>query len=50
MPIPGLRRADQVEAAAAVLGWRLDPVERARLDDLARRSPVRMPANPFLSD
>jgi pyridoxine 4-dehydrogenase len=50
MPIPGLRRADQVEAAAAVLGWRLDPVELARLDDLARRSPVRMPANPFLSD
>jgi pyridoxine 4-dehydrogenase len=50
LPIPGLRRPDQVEAAAAALGWQLDTQERARLDELARRLPVRMPANPFLSD
>ena len=50
LPIPGLRRPDQVEAAVAALAWSLDPGERARLDDLALRSPVRMPGNPFLSD
>ncbi|MFM7087183.1 MAG: aldo/keto reductase [Cyanobium sp.] len=53
MPIPGLRRVDQAEAAAAALHWTLDPAEREELDRLAlgcRAAGVAMPANPFLSD
>ncbi len=50
MPIPGLRRPDQVEQAAAALAWSMDPEERARLDRLALGLPSRMPANPFQSD
>ncbi|MFM8259782.1 MAG: aldo/keto reductase [Vulcanococcus sp.] len=50
MPIPGLRRPDQVEVAAAALGWRLSTEDRQRLDQLvlANGAP-RMPANPFQS-
>ncbi len=49
MPIPGLRRPEQVEQAAAALAWNLGPEERSRLDALALELPVRMPANPFQS-
>jgi pyridoxine 4-dehydrogenase len=50
MPIPGLRTPEQAEAAAAALGWQLDEPERLALDRQALALPVRMPANPFLSD
>jgi pyridoxine 4-dehydrogenase len=52
MPIPGLRRVDQVERAAACLGWQLSEAERLELDALAFALPAeaRMPANPFQSD
>ncbi|MEB3264786.1 MAG: aldo/keto reductase, partial [Synechococcus sp.] len=49
LPIPGLRRPEQVEQAAAALAWSLGPEERSRLDVLALGLPVRMPANPFQS-
>jgi pyridoxine 4-dehydrogenase len=49
MPIPGLRRALQVEDAMACLAWRLEPAEREELDVLALACPVRMLANPFQS-
>ena len=52
MPIPGLRRLDQVEAVAAALAWQLSPEERQRLDQLAwplAAAGVGMPANPFQS-
>jgi pyridoxine 4-dehydrogenase len=49
MPIPGLRRAFQVEDAMACLAWRLEPAEREELDVLALACPLRMPANPFQS-
>ncbi|MEB3171363.1 MAG: aldo/keto reductase [Synechococcaceae cyanobacterium] len=52
LPIPGLRRVDQAEAAAAALGWCLEENERQELDRLSRlcvESGARMPANPFLS-
>jgi aryl-alcohol dehydrogenase-like predicted oxidoreductase len=49
MPIPGLRRIDQVEDVAAALAWRLSPDERKELDALAYSNRVRMPANPFQS-
>lgn len=52
MPIPGLRRLDQVETVAAALGWRLSGPERERLDQLAlplAAAGVGMPANPFES-
>lgn len=49
MPIPGLRRIDQVEQAAGALQWRLSAEERAELDALAFANRVRMPANPFQS-
>jgi pyridoxine 4-dehydrogenase len=49
LPIPGLRRIEQVDAAAAALAWRLDPAEREELDALARACPARMPVNPFQS-
>jgi len=48
-PLVGLRRPDQVEAAAAALAWQLAPEERQRLDRLAQGCSVRMPANPFQS-
>jgi pyridoxine 4-dehydrogenase len=47
MPIPGLRRVDQVETAAAALQWSLNAGERQALDALVQQLPVRMPANPF---
>jgi pyridoxine 4-dehydrogenase len=53
MPIPGLRRPEQAESAAAALAWRLEANERQELDRLARaccKAGARMPANPFLSD
>jgi pyridoxine 4-dehydrogenase len=53
LPIPGLRRVDQAEAAAAALTWRMDQNERQELDALSRlcvNAGARMPANPFLSD
>ena len=50
LPIPGLRRPEQVEQAAAALVWDLSEEERRRLDDLALGLQVGMPANPFLSD
>jgi pyridoxine 4-dehydrogenase len=53
LPIPGLRRVDQAEAAAAALGWSLEENERQELDRLSRlcgQAGARMPANPFLSD
>ena len=50
MPIPGLRRPDQVEQAAAALAWTMDPEDRARLDRLALGLQARMPANPFQSE
>jgi pyridoxine 4-dehydrogenase len=49
MPIPGLRRCAQVEAAAAARSWSLSPGERAALDALALAAGPRMPANPFQS-
>ena len=50
LPIPGLRRPEQVEQAAAALAWNLSEEERRRLDDLALGLEVGMPANPFQSD
>lgn len=50
MPIPGLRRPDQVDQAASALAWSLNPEERARLDRLAQGLQAGMPANPFQSD
>ena len=50
LPIPGLRRPEQVAQAAAALAWNLSEQERRRLDDLALGLEVGMPANPFLSD
>jgi len=50
LPIPGLRRPEQVEQAAAALAWNLSEEERRRLDDLALGLQVGMPANPFESD
>lgn len=53
MPIPGLRRVDQVDSAARALGWSLSPPERQELDRLAsatQAAGVGMPSNPFLSD
>jgi pyridoxine 4-dehydrogenase len=49
LPIPGLRRPDQVEQAAAALAWSLAPQDRERLDGLALGLEARMPANPFQS-
>ncbi|MFY8148754.1 MAG: aldo/keto reductase [Prochlorococcaceae cyanobacterium] len=50
LPIPGLRRPDQVDGVAAALAWELSPEERQDLDRLALAQQVRMPANPFQSD
>ncbi|MFM7674979.1 MAG: aldo/keto reductase [Synechococcus sp.] len=49
LPIPGLRRPDQVAAVAASLAWQLSGEERRELDQLAQAQEVRMPANPFQS-
>jgi pyridoxine 4-dehydrogenase len=49
LPIAGLRRREQVLAAAAALRWSLTLEERCRLDALALANPARMPANPFQS-
>jgi pyridoxine 4-dehydrogenase len=49
LPIPGLRRPDQVDDAAAALTWSLSAEERERLDDLALGLEAGMPANPFQS-
>ena len=48
MPIPGLRRPDQVETVAAALRWQLSLAERQQLDQLVLSGP-RMPTNPFQS-
>ena len=52
MPIPGLRRVEQVKQAASALGWQLSNAERLELDGLAfgLSAQARMPANPFQSD
>ena len=50
LPIPGIRSAEQAEAAASALAWQLDPAERDALDALALAGTARMPANPFGSD
>jgi pyridoxine 4-dehydrogenase len=50
MPIPGLRSPEQADAAAAALAWEMNDQERLALDRQALALPVRMPANPFLSD
>jgi aryl-alcohol dehydrogenase-like predicted oxidoreductase len=51
MPIPGLRRVQQVQQAAAALAWQLSEAERLELDGVAFGLPpqARMPANPFQS-
>ena len=51
MPIPGLRRVQQVQQAAASLAWQLSEAERLELDGVAFGLPsqARMPANPFQS-
>lgn len=52
MPLVGLRRLSQAEAAAAALAWQLSPAERQELDGLARACVAAggaMPANPFQS-
>ena len=48
MPIPGLRRPEQVERVAAALSWQLSLAERQQLDQLVLEGP-RMPSNPFQS-
>lgn len=52
MPIPGVRRSEQVEIVAAALGWQLSAAERDQLDQLAwslAAAGAGMPANPFQS-
>lgn len=49
MPIPGLRRSNQVEVAAGAMAWSLSEAERAELDACAFANTTRMPANPFQS-
>ncbi|WP_259724316.1 aldo/keto reductase [Synechococcus sp. CS-1332] len=49
LPLVGLRRVDQAEAAAAATSWCLDDGERRDLDRVAQRCDGRMPANPFQS-
>ncbi|MFN6133489.1 MAG: aldo/keto reductase [Synechococcaceae cyanobacterium] len=52
MPIPGLRRLDQVDATSRALTWTLSPTECQELDSLAsstQAAGVAMPANPFVS-
>lgn len=49
LPLVGLRRVDQAEAAAAATSWCLDDGERRDLDRVAQRCEGRMPANPLQS-
>ena len=49
MPIPGLRRVEQVDAVREALGCSLRVDERRRLDEVAAMLKVSMPANPFSS-
>jgi pyridoxine 4-dehydrogenase len=49
MPIPGLRRPEQVELALQALRWRLEPAECEALDAMAASIAGSMPANPFQS-
>lgn len=49
LPLVGMRRPDQAEAAAAAATWRLEEEERRDLDRVALRGEARMPANPFQS-
>ena len=50
MPIPGLRRPDQVDRACEALSWTLSVAERQQLDQLVQAAGApRMPANPFQS-
>ncbi|MEB3275512.1 MAG: aldo/keto reductase [Cyanobacteriota bacterium] len=49
MPIVGLRRVEQAQAAAAAAQWSLEEAERQELDAAATALDVRMPANPFSS-
>ena len=52
LPLAGMRRVAQAEAAAAALSWRLSEAERQQLDALARSCVAAgggMPANPFQS-
>ena len=50
MPIPGLRRPEQVADGAQALSWQLDQDERIALDRAAAPMAAAMPANPFQSD
>jgi pyridoxine 4-dehydrogenase len=49
MPIPGLRRPEQVAVVAQALGWQLQESEREALDRQAGHIAAAMPANPFQS-
>ena len=49
MPIPGLRRVEQVDAVREALGCLLPDNDRRRLDEVAAMLKVSMPANPFSS-
>jgi pyridoxine 4-dehydrogenase len=49
LPIPGLRRPDQVPIVAAALDWQLTAEERLALDRAASRIELGMPENPFQS-
>ena len=49
MPIPGLRRIEQVEAVRQALACLLPDNDRRRLDEVAAMLKVSMPANPFSS-
>ncbi len=49
LPLVGMRRPDQAEAAAAAATWCLEEEERRDLDRVALRCEARMPANPFQS-
>ena len=49
LPLVGMRRVEQAEAAAAAAGWCLAEEERRELDRVAQQCRSRMPANPFQS-
>ena len=49
LPIPGLRRPQQVEVMGQALGWVLSSHERLALDRASRDLAARMPQNPFQS-
>jgi pyridoxine 4-dehydrogenase len=50
MPLVGVRRLEQAEAAASAAAWGLDAEECRELDRLALGAQARMPVNPFQSD